>query len=237
MKFLKSLSVTLLTLSLLTLSFCKKEDPQPLPKACFTVETSNSFTGDTVIFASCSTEADSYKWDFGDSVTSNKKNPTHVYTASGTYDVTLKVTNSSGSKTVVNQVVINEMVPTKFTISKVVISQWPINSSLGQPWDPSDGPDLFFYFYRGNTQLFYTTELKSNCVIGTPYTFDVDFPVTNSDLTSTYRFDFQDSDGTGLWEAMGGLGFQPLDKHDDGVSVIKLTDTDWNIEVHVSWEY
>lgn len=239
MKIFKSISITFLTLSLLTLSYCKTEDPVPAPKSCFTIETINPFAEDTVTFLSCSTGAVSYKWDFGDSITtSNKKDPTHVYTASGTYIVSLKVTNESGSKTTTQELIINEKVPTEMTISKIVISQWPdINPSVNQPWDPSDGPDLFFDFYKGNTKLFYTTEWKENCVNGTAYTFDVDFPLTYSDLTSTYRFDFQDSDGTGIWEAMGGLSFQPLDKHDDGVSVIQLTDADWNIAVHVTWVY
>jgi len=37
-----------------------------------------------------------YKWDFGDSTTSTAANPTHVYTASGTYNVTLTVTDANG---------------------------------------------------------------------------------------------------------------------------------------------
>ncbi len=38
----------------------------------------------------------SWHWDFGDSGTSTAQNPTHNYTAPGTYDVTLTVTDNSG---------------------------------------------------------------------------------------------------------------------------------------------
>jgi PKD repeat protein len=39
----------------------------------------------------------SWKWDFGDGNTSTVKNPTHTYSASGNYDVSLKVSNAHGS--------------------------------------------------------------------------------------------------------------------------------------------
>lgn len=38
----------------------------------------------------------SYSWDFGDGVTSTSPNPSHVYTTSGSFDVTLVVTDSLG---------------------------------------------------------------------------------------------------------------------------------------------
>ena len=39
-------------------------------------------------------------WDFGDGTTGNSQNPTHIYSAAGTYNVTLQVTTSAGcSKT------------------------------------------------------------------------------------------------------------------------------------------
>ncbi|WJI09196.1 PKD domain-containing protein [Methanobacterium sp. CWC-01] len=39
----------------------------------------------------------SWLWDFGDGGTSTEQNPSHVYTAEGTYTITLTATNSSGS--------------------------------------------------------------------------------------------------------------------------------------------
>jgi PKD repeat protein len=39
---------------------------------------------------------DSWLWDFGDGNTSTLQNPTHVYMASGTYNVTLNVTDTNG---------------------------------------------------------------------------------------------------------------------------------------------
>ena len=41
----------------------------------------------------------SWSWDFGDGNTSTQQNPTNVYSASGTYSVTLTVTNANGTDT------------------------------------------------------------------------------------------------------------------------------------------
>lgn len=40
-----------------------------------------------------------WSWDFGDLGSSSQQNPTHTYTASGTYEVCLTVTNSGGTST------------------------------------------------------------------------------------------------------------------------------------------
>jgi hypothetical protein len=51
--------------------------------------------------------ATGYAWDFGDNSTgSTAQNPTHTYTANGTYPVTLIVSNSCGSDTVTTSVVV-----------------------------------------------------------------------------------------------------------------------------------
>lgn len=51
--------------------------------------------GETAVFTNTSTgtEPISYLWDFGDGSTGDLQDPTHVYTASGTYTVTLMATN------------------------------------------------------------------------------------------------------------------------------------------------
>jgi len=49
-----------------------------------------------VSFLNESTNADTYLWDFGDGSTSTLEDPAHVYTDSGSYNVTLITTNAAG---------------------------------------------------------------------------------------------------------------------------------------------
>ncbi len=54
----------------------------------------------TVSFTEASTnQPTNWNWNFGDGGTSNEQNPSHVYTAVGTFGVTLTVTNAGGADT------------------------------------------------------------------------------------------------------------------------------------------
>lgn len=49
----------------------------------------------------------SWLWDFGDGETSQARNPTHTYSAPGTYLVTLQATNSAGSDSITKAVTVS----------------------------------------------------------------------------------------------------------------------------------
>ncbi len=51
-----------------------------------------------VVLTNTSTNATTYEWDFGDGKTSTEKNPTHRYSAVGSYTITLVAKNPSGSQ-------------------------------------------------------------------------------------------------------------------------------------------
>src|SRR5439155_1463313 len=66
-----------------------------------TVTVPTSGTTTTCSFTRTSSDPDgsivSYSWTFGDGGTSNEQNPTHVYTATGSYTVTLTVMDNQGA--------------------------------------------------------------------------------------------------------------------------------------------
>jgi PKD repeat protein len=70
----------------------------PPPVAAFSGTPLSGAAPLTVTFTDESTNTPtSWAWDFGDGGTSNAQNPSHDYTAAGTYTVTLTATNSAGS--------------------------------------------------------------------------------------------------------------------------------------------
>lgn len=76
------------------------EPPPPVPVADFTATPTSGENPLTVAFNDASSgTVDSYSWDFGDGGSSLAQNPSHTYTAAGTYTVTLTVSNVSGSDT------------------------------------------------------------------------------------------------------------------------------------------
>jgi len=63
-----------------------------------------------VSFSNSSTGGTQYHWDFGDNSNSILQHPEHTYTANGSYEVQMIVTNSLGcSDTIVKTVIINQL--------------------------------------------------------------------------------------------------------------------------------
>ncbi|MEP1486901.1 MAG: PKD domain-containing protein [Algibacter sp.] len=89
------------------------EDP---PISC--VNTSVQFINESLegYSINCSVN-DGYFWDFGDSSTSTLKDPTHIYTAPGTYNVSLYAENSCGvTNTIVKTICIEPQLTAAFTL-------------------------------------------------------------------------------------------------------------------------
>lgn len=69
------------------------------PQVSFTASPISGTVPLTVTFANSSTGADSFSWQFGDGTTSTELLPTHVYTQTGSYTVTLTATGQGGIDT------------------------------------------------------------------------------------------------------------------------------------------
>lgn len=100
MKFLKYISIILLTITV----GCNTEEKLPnealSPRVTFTADPKEITEGDAIVFSDNSTNTPtSWQWTFngGTPATSTEKNPKVVYEAEGTYSVTLSVTNEFGS--------------------------------------------------------------------------------------------------------------------------------------------
>ena len=71
------------------------------PVANFAASPTSGTAALNVAFTDASTgSVTAWSWNFGDGTGSTVKNPSHIYSASGTYSVSLTVTGAGGSKTV-----------------------------------------------------------------------------------------------------------------------------------------
>jgi len=93
----------------------------------------NPMAGETVTFTNLSTGGEDYEWNFGDNMTSEDKNPTHVFRRTGTYLVTLKEKRSGRTCNKALQVM--AALPT-FTASSDSISVFDEVRLKAAVWNP-----------------------------------------------------------------------------------------------------
>jgi len=95
MKTIKYIKLLLsLLFAVFVLNSCKKEN-----KTGADIFYSVSLDGYTVTFSNQTTNAVSYKWDFGDGESSTEENPVHTYPGKGKYVPTLYATSTDGITT------------------------------------------------------------------------------------------------------------------------------------------
>lgn len=118
-------------------------DPIPNSNFNFTVEC----VGDSTQLTDLSTGGiTNWMWNFGDGGTSTQPNPAHLYAVSGTYNVSLTVTNTAGcTHAVTKPVTVNSVPVANFTAPPTCLGQATAFSdiSTGTPvnwlWDFGDG--------------------------------------------------------------------------------------------------
>lgn len=106
----------------------------------------------TVTFTNGSTGATSYLWDFGDGQAATTENPTHEYTSSGSFTVTLTATGPGGTDSTTDTVTANGLVNAAFTItisavevtagyttSTVTLDASTSTNAASYDWDFDDG--------------------------------------------------------------------------------------------------
>jgi parallel beta-helix repeat protein len=82
-------------LAALWITSCEMLGPDA-PEACITAPEQIEAGKPAAFNSSCSANASSYAWDFGDGGISDEANPFHTYQSAGTYTVTLTVSNAGG---------------------------------------------------------------------------------------------------------------------------------------------
>ncbi|MCO6493322.1 MAG: PKD domain-containing protein, partial [Phaeodactylibacter sp.] len=90
----------------------------------------------SITLTNLSTGADSYLWDFGDGNTSTAANPTHAYSSSGEYEVSLTAANECGSDVLVIAVTIVQQPVPLFSVENAPAGCAPhtvyfVNQSFG----------------------------------------------------------------------------------------------------------
>jgi PKD repeat protein len=124
------------------------------PVASFVSDQISGQTPFTVSFSDTSTnKPTSWSWSFGDGTTSDRQNPSHTYSAAGTYSVSLIASNEGGSDSMMRSGYITATAPrnqvvtqTATPVSTPVVTATPaITTTVTTTAAGAAGPDLSSY--------------------------------------------------------------------------------------------
>jgi PKD repeat protein len=90
------------------------------PEAHFYTDTIKPEVGQEVFFTNDSHNAVDFEWDFGDGFISNDENPSHIYTGTGTFEVTLTAISRSGLEDKA-KLILDVMIP---TLLEIEVREW-----------------------------------------------------------------------------------------------------------------
>lgn len=148
-----------------------------IPAADFTFNTA----GNTVDFLNTSVAGDSFFWEFGDDETSTEINPSHVYTETGIFTVSLTTTNACGESTESFAVEILSVPPVAgFNISEVN-GCVPFEVTFT---DISTGSPTAWQWAIPGSDDENSTQQNPTVTYNTPGTYSVSLTVTNASGTS-----------------------------------------------------
>lgn len=152
--------------------------------------------------ASAGTVNTTWFWDFGDGTQSTEQSPLHVYTTSGNFAVTVKVTNDKGCYSVLTKpsyIQVTDGVISKFTNTTAAVCKPPFsitfnNNSTGSGtlsyyWDFGDGSTSTLqnpthsYTTTGN----YTVSLATTSTIGCTDTLSKVGLINTTDISNSFN--------------------------------------------------
>lgn len=138
-----AVAIALLAVAAVSISGCKKEHKSLT--SCFNPSVTETVTGQLITFTSCSLDATSYTWDFGDGVQGQGAVVTHQYSTNGTYTVTLTASGSGGTETSTKQIIIGPLTQACINVSYPGYAGYEVsfknctNRASSYSWNFGDG--------------------------------------------------------------------------------------------------
>lgn len=161
----------------------------PPPEVDFSFTPSSGYVPSTITFTNQTTNASNYIWNFGDGLTSTLENPTHEYTASGIFSVSLTAYGGGGevSTTKFNCI---EIIPIPVPIPNFVASSTTGYATISSisfingttSFNPATYPVTYSWDFGDGTNSNLTNPTK---IYSTPGTYTVSLSASNAGGTGS----------------------------------------------------
>ncbi len=151
------------------------------PNTNFTASPLEICVGETIQFTDLSTSTGTitnWTWDFGDGATSAVQNPTHTYTNSGDFTITLTAVDGNGAspEVKINFIKVNPLPAPSFTTSIIGGCSLPSQVSISNV-QPSTGVTYAWDFGNGTTS---SSGTPANVTYNSENSYDITLTVTDN---------------------------------------------------------
>ena len=146
---------------------------------------SYNINGNEVEFTNFSDYGETYIWTFGDGSSSTEEEPTHTYTADGTFTVILTVDNECGSNSTSTEIIISLAPIPSFTISGDSEGCAPLTVNYQNT--SSNSPDTYAWEFEGGSPAT-STDADPEVSYTASGMYDVTLTVTNVNGSNTETF-------------------------------------------------
>lgn len=202
-----------------------KEVEDGTPVASFTSSATTVLTDEQITFdAGASSDNDgsivSYEWNFGDSNTATGENVSHTYSATGSYNVSLTVTDNDGKSAAASaSIEVLECYPP--SVTEVIIDNMDSECSKVGTWaESTSNPDFYGTNYihdsgslKGEKTVTFTPDFESagmyevfeHHTAGTNRATNVPIDINHAGGTSTVTINQQENNAT--WVSLGTYQF------------------------------
>jgi len=175
-KFEYILGCLLLTGLVTGFQSCKKNPELPVKDVVFT-DVVKSYV---VTFTNSTTDAKSYRWDFGDSTSSTETSPVHTYKTKGKYVSTLYATLNNG-QVISGSTIINVSKSSPILLNDNTLSDWDTISNVVIPAGALGGIVQKAKFDYDSQNVYIYMEMTGTVAAGNIFDFYLD---TDNDATT-----------------------------------------------------
>ena len=130
-----------------------------------------------------------------------------------------------------------EKTPTSVTVSKIILTNYPMVDGGGVGWDLSNGPDVFLSINQGSTANNVQFSGIAYDVTGSTITYITNFPYNFLNPSNTYTIGLWDYDSTSADDYMGGIFFTPNNYKSGFPATINLTYSSISMTLYVTWNF
>ncbi|RYE21293.1 MAG: PKD domain-containing protein, partial [Sphingobacteriaceae bacterium] len=153
----------------ISISSCKKNNDVDTKDVDFSVNAN----GYLVTYTNATTDAKSYKWDFGDGTTSTDVSPSHTYKTKGKFVVTLYATLTSGN-VIQGSTIVNVSKTSPIKLDDNTLADWDtITHTVVLP-GPKAGVFQKAKFDYDSQNIYIYLEFKGSVAVGNIFDFYLD---------------------------------------------------------------